>query len=488
MTVSQLIIECYTVRMARRAAPLLAAVLACGTSSNGAPPDSGADAALDATAEAGPLAPPCSLSVVGAPTPIVSFVHRHATAPSMSVLDDGATSGAVSLGIAVFANAGNSGLPDDIEIARAHVADPWPAGATLDQQPELQGEFSLGAGLLATSADAPRTLGLVWHRDDAAVGRPQFRGMDVATWTQQTEQIVTPSGDTVFSFAAGAGVAADGSWSGDGFVLTWRYVGAPGVGPARPLGALVDTTGAVLRGPSALATAEDFPGRSPAVTWTGTNYLVATSYDACLGGDACVAHSVVVQRLRPNSGDAGTDFSLVPIIAIPALDPTTQPGTASLASFAGHAWVAWTEGPPADAGVGLARIVRVAELDGDGHNVGSPVTVAGAAHPTTHVAVSAGDAGILVTWPEDGAPEDAGDAVDTMPGASFVVVQRLGYDGTLDAPIRIPATRVDDFAAPTSATVEAPRGALVLWAGRATDPNAFDVTWLARLDCGSESD
>jgi hypothetical protein len=473
-------------------AVVAAALLGCDEAGTVVPTDaSAADAGgADAPVEAAPIAPPCSLASAGDPVPIVSFVHRHATAPSMSVLDTGADSGAASVAVAVFANAGNSGLPDDIELARARLAPAWPAGASLDQPPQLQGEFALGPGLLATTADAPRNLGAVWHRDTAAVGRPQFRGMDVATWTQGANVDVTDSGDAVFSFAAGAGVAADGTWTGDGFAVVWRYVGAPGVGPARPLGALLDASGNVLRGPSPVASAEDYPGRAPAVTWTGRTYLVATSYLDCIGGDACVANSVVVERMRAASAaaaDGGVGFTLQRTTSFGVVDPSMAPGTAAIASYGGDAWVAWTEGPPADAdaGVGAARAVRVARVDAEGNLAAAPITVAPAAHPTTHLALSAGDAGIVVTWAEDGEPEDAGDAVDTTLGASFVVAQRVGYDGAVDPAIRIAATRVDDFGPPTSATIESPRGALVLWAGRATDPNAFDVTWLARLDCSN---
>src|SRR5579883_573219 len=209
------------------AALLAAASTSCDEAGTVIPVDA---STTDAPVEAAPPAPPCTLSAAGDPVPLVAFAHRHATAPSMSVLDDGADAGAASVAVAVFANAGNSGLPDDIELARARVAAPWPAGVTLDEPPQLQGEFSLGAGLLATTSGAPRTVGLVWHRDTAAVGRPQFRAMDVASWTQGPDVDLTDSGDTVFSFAAGAGVAPDGTWAGDGFAVVWRYVGAPGVG------------------------------------------------------------------------------------------------------------------------------------------------------------------------------------------------------------------------------------------------------------------
>jgi hypothetical protein len=62
-------------------------------------------------------------------------------------------------------------------------------------------------------------------------------------------------------------------------------------------------------------------------------------------------------------------------------------------------------------------------------------------------------------------------------------VQRVGFDGSVDPAVRIPATRVDDYGPPTSGAGAAPRGAVVLWAGRSTDATHFDVTYLARLDC-----
>jgi hypothetical protein len=413
----------------------------------------------------------------------VSFPDRHATAPSMVVLDPGASSGAASVAVQVFANAGTSGRPDDIELARARVAPPWPSGAALDEAPELQGEFALGGGALAETVDAPPTLALAWHRDNAAVGRPQFRSVDPASWTQGPNVQLDSTGDTIFAFVAGAGVGSDGAWAGDGFAVAWRYVGAPGLGPARPVGALLDAAGNVLRGPTPMATGEDYPGRSASMAWTGSAYLVAMTYDDCHGGDGCVAHSVVVQSVRV-SADAAAGLALAPASSFPVLDPSTTPGgSAAMAALRGRAWVAWTEGLARDAGAVTPRTVRLATLDAGGRALGAPVTLATAILPTTRLAVSAGDAGVLVTWAEDADPADDGGAGDVVPGASSVVVQRVGFDGALDAPLRVLATRVDAFGPVTSATIAAPRGALVLWAGRSTDPARFDMAWMAELAC-----
>jgi hypothetical protein len=175
-----------------------------------------------------------------------------------------------------------------------------------------------------------------------------------------------------------------------------------------------------------------------------------------------------------------------PLVALKVLDDRTAPGgAASMATLGGRVWVAWTEGPHADAGAGAPRVVRLATLDGKGTPVGEPITVAPAAHPASRVSVSASDVGILLAWAEDNpsARDDGGGSGDILPGASFVVVQRVGFDGYVDAPLRIPATRVDDYGPPTSSAIAAPRGAVVLWAGRSTVETHFDVTYLARLDC-----
>jgi hypothetical protein len=102
----------------------------------------------------------------------------------------------------------------------------------------------------------------------------------------------------------------------------------------------------------------------------------------------------------------------------------------------------------------------------------------------TRVALSATDAGVILTWAEDNPDAPGlGGAGDITPGASFVVAQRVGFDGAIDAPLRIPTTRVDSYGPPTSAAIAAPRGAVVLWAGRSQIASHPYETFLARLDC-----
>jgi hypothetical protein len=468
-----------------RAAIALAASLACACGASGRAGDEGAWGGFGGTTVT-PAA--CSLSLGGGdPVPVVGFADRHATAPSMLVLDPGESGAPVSVAVQVFANAGVSGLSDDIEIARVTLGAEWPAGVALADPPQLLGESALGPGYLAQPLHAPTTLGLAWHLDDAEVGRPQFRALDVPSWEQRPDVQIAPSGDAVFSFVAGAGVDDDGSWSGDGFAISWREVGAPGASPARPLGALLDSTGRVLRGPSPLAPGENYPGRAPTIAWTGSDYLVATTYDDCFDTDLCAPQAVVVARMIA-SGDLAAGLALVPVTALPALESAAPPGSsAAMAALGGRVWVTWAEGEPADAAPGGARVVRLAALDARGQLLAPPLTVTADAHPASRVAISASDAGIVLTWAENAPGYAGGGAGDMLPGASFVVVQRVGFDGSIDPPLHLATTRVDDYGPPTSAAIAAPRGVLVLWAGQSTVPGHFDVTYLARLGCAQTS-
>jgi len=466
------------------AVPFAIVVCACGSSQ-----PAGAGAAGTGSGGTISAQPTCSLSLAGPPIPIVGFADRQATAPSMLVLDPGGGDEAASIAIQVFANAGDSGLPDDIEIARARVGPTWPDDVSLDEPPQLLGEFALGPGYLAHSLGAPPTLALAWHRDNAEVGRPQLRLLDLARWEEGADVEVAPSGDAIYSFVAGGAVGSGGTWDGDGYAVAWRDVGAPGAGPARPFGALLDADGAVVRGPSPLAPGESYPGRAPSIAWTGSSYLVATAYDDCTDGSTCEPRSVVVASMIA-SPDEGGGIELRPVTALPATDADAVPGSASIAWFGGTAWVVWTEGPSADAGAAGARTVRMAMLDGAGRLLGTPVVVAAGSHPRSRVALSAGDAGVLVTWAEDAPGSDGGPSPsDLLPGASFVVVQRVGLDGSVDpSPLRIPSTLVDDYVPPSATAIaSSPGSALVLWAGRSTVPANFDVTYLARIDCAAAS-
>jgi hypothetical protein len=316
---------------------------------------------------------------------------------------------------------------------------------------------------------AGSVLALAWHRETTAVGRPQFRALDPATWTLSDPVQVAPSGDAVLSFIAGA----------SDYAVAWRDINAPGVGPAQPLVAVVDTTGAVTLGPLPAAAQEDFPGRSPSIAWTGSSYVLATAFADCHRADPlCVADSVAVARLETGPAAVVLAGSFAP------LDPTSPPGTCATATLypappsAPRTWIAWSEGASGDAAD--VHTIRAARVDASGTPQGDPVTVATGAHPSTRLSLAASDLGLLVAWAEAG----SGTTSENQAGSSNVVVVHLDADGhAVDAPFVIPATYVDAEGPPRVVTLATPHAALVTWGGRSTDPTQPDVAWAARLDC-----
>jgi hypothetical protein len=445
-----------------RAALGIALAAACGGSLTISP----ADDAGPGGAPLAPRSPPCPMRLAGDPAVILSLPQRNASAPELVVLDPGSDTRDARVAIQALANSGTSGLPDDIEVARATVTPPWPAGMSVDEPPQLDGEFAIGAGQMDLSGSV---LALAWHRETTAVGRPQFRALDPATWSLSEPVQVAASGDAVLSFVAGDG----------GYAVAWRDVNAPGVGPARPLVAVVDTAGSVILGPLPAAAQEDYPGRSPALSWSGTSYLLATSFADCHRADPlCVANSVTVSRLEGNPPGLVLGGSFAP------LDPASRPGTSAVATLAlpppesPRVWIAWSEGTSGDASV--AHTIRVARVDASGTPEADPVTVATGAHPSTRLSLAAGDLGLFLAWAEGG----AGASSENQPGSSIVVVAHLDADGrAVEALFLIPATFVDAEGPPRTVTLGTPRSALVTWGGRSTDPTQPDVAWAARLDC-----
>jgi len=422
--------------------------VSCGSHANLGPPDASADAAAPT---------PCALRLAGPPIELLAFDQRHASAPQMIVLDPGSDSSPASVALQAFANASITGIPDDIEIARARVGRAWP-DAAIDRAPQMLGELALGFAQMASPA--PGALAVAWHREEIGVGRPQLRTFDAGSWSPGETAVLAMKGDAVLSLVPGAG----------GLGVVWRDLNAPGVGPVQPMIAVLDAKGSVVRGPIAAAGPVDYPGSAPALAWTGEKFLVVTGFDTCgPGAFACAPKSVVVATL----GDASIDR----VGAIGAIDPATSPGHVAAATYADRVWIAWSEGDAKDEKV--PRTVRFAALDARGFPVVGPKTLATAAPVSTSVSISASEIGAVVAWAERGDPNAARSAI----GASRIVVRRVALDGTPDDPIAIGATFVDAYGPPTTAAIAAPRGALVLWAGASATPNMPDVAWMARVDC-----
>jgi hypothetical protein len=391
----------------------------------------------------------------------------------MVVLDPGdpAAARGASLAVQAFAN-GSAELPDDIELLQVHVGEGWPDGVRVDVPPHLAGELAVGWAEM-TGASHGR-VALAWHQETTGVGLPQFRTVDPNEPPGRAAPLAEKGG-AVLSLVRGAGVH-DGAFTGSGFGVVWRDHNAPGIGPVRPMLAVVDDAGAPVLGPVVVAGPDDYPGPSPALGWNGSKYLLGVPFDECHVDDTiCFAHSIVLAELRPGREDERSHLEA--LAAIPTLDPATVPTSVMLATFDREAWLAWVE--PITAG-DEARVIRAVRLDGEGRPSAEPVRVAERAALASPVSLSVTELGPVLSWVEKG---DAGRPSNEL-GASFVAVQQLDHDGAPRAPaIRIASTAVDGYGPPMTVALTFPSTLLVVWAAHGTEAMSPTVGWLARLDC-----
>lgn len=436
----------------------IAVASACGTHGASASND-----VPDASAPDAQALHPCTLASAGAATILLALDARHISAPQMTVLDPGSPTVPATVAVQAFANASLTGIPDDIELARARIGGAWPAGVAIDRPPLLVGELALGFAQLSSSPPSAGGLAIAWHREEIGVGTPRFRAFDATTWTAGDVVVLAMKGDSVLSLVPSA----------DGYGVAWRDLNAPGVGPVTALVAILDARGTTVRGPFVAAGPGDYPGPAPSIASVGGRYVVATGFKDCGFGDHnCVARSVVLATIGAQA--------IARVAMIPALDAATAPGRVAIASYGDRSWIAWSEGDPKNDKA--PRTVRFAALDARGIPVGEPVTLATNAHMITTASIAASDIGVVVTWAESGIVA----IPQTAPGSSRVVVRHIGTDGVLAEPaLVVDATFVDTYGPPTSVTIASPRGALVMWAGRSSRDGDPDVAWLARLDCAA---
>jgi hypothetical protein len=394
----------------------------------------------------------------------------------MLALDPGdpSSSRPASVALQVFAN-GSPTVPDDIEMARARVDAPWPAGITLDQPPSYLGDSPLGGAKLARSASG---FAVAWHRQNVGIGEPVLRLVDSSSWTAQPDVVVAPRSDALLALTPGGTYdAKSGTFGGTGYCIAWRNVGAPGIGPTQALVSVLDANGALVLGPAIADDGAIYPGSYVALAWTGTEYLVAVSFRRCGVADPLCAPSTLLVATLVASGDGGA-ASLAPVVTFETLDPTTYPGQPALAAFGDRVWLAWSEIPDADGGR-PPRTIRAVALGPDGRPLGAPITVATSVPAISSLALSAGDPGVVLTWAESGDPTLA----QNQPGSSRIAVHRLDLVGAPVDAFSIDATFVDTLGPPTSIPLAYPHGALLLWAGIAGTQSYADIAWVARLDC-----
>ncbi|APR86437.1 Hypothetical protein A7982_11786 [Minicystis rosea] len=427
---------------------------------------------IDAGPDAPPPPPPCALVAAGAAVDVVALPDRHATAPSAVAF------GAMGVAVQVFASGGNSLAHDDIQLVGFTMGDAWPSGLAQTAAPQLFGIESHGwANLVLARSQAE--LALTWHGDPGGKGRPLFRLWDIATWSPKAPIDISPNGEGVLATAPGAGVGTNGvGYGGDGYGVIHREVIPGGGTNTRPVAVVLNAQGERVLGPHPVAAAAEYPGASTAIVWSGSTYLMATSFTTCPSGDMlCAPLSVVITRVRPASGDGKDDSGIDFVTALPATPGSAVIGRVAIAHHAGRTYVAFSEGD--QSGTGNPRRVRIAELSPTGDLVGGPVTIDDAAPMQSRLTLVASDLGVSATWAEDGditAPDD-------VPGRSMIVTTHLDLDLTvLSTRVAIPVTRWQTYGAPQGTALTQPRSLFLVWSGR-SESNGFDDTWAARLDC-----
>jgi len=429
-------------------------------------PATGDDAGMSDLPTSAPTLSPCPSPAWQEPTEIISFSDRHATAPSMVVLNSGSGGEPAKVAVQSFASGGSSWLHPDLQIARVSLGQgPWPKLVQVDKQPMLLGSHAHGWGEMARTAQG---LALAWYGDPIMnQGHPRLRRLDSSTWKASPAVEVWTSGEAVLGLASGKDT------TGEHFAIGWRDVQVGGkAATARPQLALLDAQGKVTAGPWPAAPAEPYPGRTATLIWSGSTYLAALGYERCdSGGAPCQPRSVGVLRVDP----AGPP---TPVAWFPAAANGTPGRRVALSVLGESVWVAWFEGGATD---DAPRSVHLARLARAGATVAGPLQVANGAHPSTALRLAATPFGLVLLWAEEGDKQLAPD----QPGHSRLVLVWLDLDGKpLHGSRTLAVTRVDTYNAPDVVAVQEPPSVLLLWSGTSRKAaQVHDVAHLAGMDC-----
>ena len=448
-------------------------------------PDAAADAVTedridaDASVDA-PVTVRCVLQPAGPPLELGTFPDQHADAPSLTVVDRGGPNQPAKIVFQAF-RSGGSGMEHAIFAGQFELGPSWPEGVTITQPLTKVGTDSHGWAVMARAPNPVRQVALSWYGDPGMVGRTMFRTIDVDTWTPHDPVDLSFEGGSALGMAAGAGTGPFGAgYDGDGYGLVWRMDEWSDPAMSTPVAAVLSLNGDILVGPHPVAGPLGYPGASPAVTWTGTTYLLATSFGDCSPGDAlCTPRSVVITRLRPASGDAWDDSGIDYVATIPSLQPDWAPRRAWLASDGADTYVAWSEGLAGD--TEGTRTIRLARLDAQGA-VQETRVVAKDVALLQSVRLEVSAFGVAVVWPEDGNPELS----QNTAGRSRMAVSL--HDRNLDpvgSVARIDTTQFGSYGWAMGVSVDEPRSILLTWPGY-PEVGGLGVAWLARFDCVDE--
>lgn len=436
---------------------LACAGLACGERGQ----DEGRGASLASAPSAAQTVPqkhvPCALAPAGSPAEIFTFRDRNVSGPVPTVVFPGKRGeGEGTVFVTVLANAGFSSLPSDQEVFQIRVGQAFPGGLA-STGPTFAGEFAIGRAELVASGG--RAL-LAWSRETVDMARPMVRSMDAVTGALSEGVPLAEKGGAILSLGAGpAGEAA----------VVWRDHNAPGVGPAEPHLRLVDAMGIPTTDVLALAGPEDYPGRSPDLTFAGKNYLVATAYETCGGGDPlCEPHGITISRVEK----AARRLSLVETAR---LGPSPEGARV-------RAWLASTQGATylvyAEATTSRTERLFAMSLSEGGIPTSSPVLLVPEIPREVKVSVGAGPHGLLLAYAQ---ADGKGDSHAV--GASRVQVVHLAQEDSSPTKYEFLSTYVNQVTPPQAVMLEHPRSVLLFWAGRSTASDKLDVGYVARLDC-----
>lgn len=423
---------------------------------------------MDAGAD-GAIPEPCILHAVGEPKQILAFAEGNTDSPLMAVIDPG-TNGTARVGFAAVSEDANGWHPE-LRVAELSIGPSWPSDAQITKEPVLYGFDAHAWGAMVEASGQNGNLALAFYHADEASPNVQpaykFRSFDTTSWSPGPELAIDNFGSVSYGFTSGP----------NGYATTWRAT-AVGSSNTEPRLAVLDANGNVTQGPITLGPPEPYPGRASDVVWSGTQYLVATSFVGCeISPAPCEKRSVVISRV-------GSDGELELATAIPVLVDTDTPRRALVSAFAGKVWVTWTEAPPPpeDEPDTAPRRVRLAELDANGALVGQPLTLTTDAHPYLSPTIAATPHGVLVAYPEIADPE----LPESSVGYGRMRVHNVSHDGVvLQEPIDIQTTSFANGPHASLVAVSSPKAALLAWAARSPEKQLF-VTFLSRLDCQNE--
>ena len=469
----------------------LAASAGCGGRSSlrvagGSRPDGqggGGGEGLGGAGGAGAAPAPCVLSSAGDPIVLVAYPEGDAGVPDLAVLAAGSAGAPARILHQAISEDANFWHPE-LRLVDYTIGADWPAGVVGGHPPTLAGVDAHAGGRIVPSPGAPGSVGLLWYHGDLASPNVtpgvKFRTFDAASFTGGSEHFVDEAGEVVHGLAAGRSVGAgDEGYTGDGYGATWRawFDDVPHVTSRFTV---IAANGSLALSPLDVTPAMDYPGRSVDVLWTGSRYVVATSYDTtgCAPGSTppCTPSSVMTFELLPPGAVAA---SLGLRATIPVATSGLAPFRPRLARLGAATFVAWSEGAEDATG---PRAVRLAALDDAGGLAGAPITLAEGSELLAPVAIGGGELGLVVTWVERGDSELAPEE----PGYARLVAWHLSTTGDLDgAPVTLDVTQPEGSSLALATLVE-PRALLVGWSGLpVASPVAPHVTYLARLDCGA---